>query len=387
MNLLDLVIVGLLISAAVGGYRLGFFARAVSWVGMGIGLLLAARTLPWILERMTGPNGTGQFLLATGILLGGAFVGQAIGLLIGSQIHLAIPPGPARLADRAMGMVAGTLGILLALWLLLPAMADVPGTASRLARNSSIAQQFDRLAPDPPDTLQALRRLVGEGQFPRVFANLRPTPDVGPPPAESGLGPDVIARATAATVKVEGVACRRIQEGSGFVVAPGIIITNAHVVAGQSRTEVIDAGGRRLEAAVVVFDPDRDLAVLRSAALEAPPLPVGDTAVGGSGAVFGHPGGGPLRVAPFEIREQVEAVGRDLYDRRDTRREVFVVASELRPGDSGAALVDPAGDVVGVAFAIAPDRPGTAYALSTDELRAALGGELATAADTGPCLV
>nr|MBA3302440.1 trypsin-like peptidase domain-containing protein [Acidimicrobiia bacterium] len=150
---------------------------------------------------------------------------------------------------------------------------------------------------------------------------------------------------------------------------------------------VVRPDGSRAGATVVHFDPDQDLAVLAVPQAGAGPLPIGDVEAGGTGAVFGYPGGGPLEVSPFAVQEEVEAVGRDLYDRRDTSRRVLVLASDLAPGDSGAAIVDPAGAVVGVAFAIAPDQAGTAYALSVEELRAALAAPRSTGgADTGPCL-
>jgi S1-C subfamily serine protease len=190
--------------------------------------------------------------------------------------------------------------------------------------------------------------------------------------------------AVASTVKIEGPACGRIQEGSGFVVDGDVVVTNAHVVAGESRTFVIERSGRRVSATVVYFDSDRDLAVLRADVREAP-LSIGKGGIGTRGAVLGYPGGGPLVVSPFEVRDAVTAVGRDLYDRHGTRRQVLILASNLAPGDSGAALVDPNGSVVGVAFAIAPDRPGTAYALNTTELQAALAAPRAPAS-TGPCL-
>jgi S1-C subfamily serine protease len=266
-------------------------------------------------------------------------------------------------------------------------MADVPGWWSREARHSRIARAVAGLPVRPPDTLQALRRLVGDDNFPKVFDALRPAPDTGPPPADSGLPPEVVARVIQSTVRVEGVACRRIQDGSGFAVAADTIVTNAHVVAGEKQTEVITPGGRRVKATVVVFDPDRDLAVLIVPGLREVPLPIADGKEGETGAVFGHPGGQEqVVVSPAAIRQQIVAVGRDLYDRHETRRQVFILAADLRPGDSGGALADRAGAVIGVAFAIAPDRPGTAYALTADELRAVLARPRAAASDTGPCL-
>jgi S1-C subfamily serine protease len=107
-----------------------------------------------------------------------------------------------------------------------------------------------------------------------------------------------------------------------------------------------------------------------------------------TGAVFGHPGGqDALAVAPAVIRRNVTAIGRDLYDTRDSRRDVFILAADLHPGDSGGPLVSQAGAVDGVAFAIAPDRPGTAYALTSAEINAALTEPRSTAASTGSCLV
>jgi S1-C subfamily serine protease len=137
----------------------------------------------------------------------------------------------------------------------------------------------------------------------------------------------------------------------------------------------------------VVFDSDRDLAVLRVPGLTERPLVVAQGRTGQVGAVFGHPGGqDPLRIAPARVTQRVQAVGRDLYDAHQTRRDVFILASELRAGDSGGALVNQAGAVIGVAFAIAPDRPGTAYALASSELRAVLVAPRATQADSGRCL-
>jgi len=385
VNLFDVVIVVLALSAGIGGYRLGLLARAASWAGMVLGLVVAARILPAIIERFQDAEPTGRLLVAAGALLGGAFVGQALGLVIGARAHLALPMS-GRPVDRLGGAGAGVLGLLVAIWLLVPTMASVPGTAARLARGSVIARAIDERTPPPPDTLQTLRRLVGENQFPEVFSALRPAPDVGPPPAASGLSPEVATAVVASTVKIEGQACSRIQEGSGFVAQEGIVVTNAHVVAGEDVTEVIRPDGSRASASVLVFDPDRDLAVLAVPDVGAPPLPIGDIEVGGTGAVFGYPGGGPLDISPFAVREEVEALGRDLYGRRDTRRQVLVLASELAPGDSGAPVVDPGGNVVGVAFAIAPDQPGTAYALAVEELSAALAAPRGSSVDTGPCL-
>jgi S1-C subfamily serine protease len=187
-------------------------------------------------------------------------------------------------------------------------------------------------------------------------------------------------------VKIEGEACDRIQEGSGFFVADGLVVTNAHVVAGEDDSDVVLSDGTTIDATVVGFDPERDLAVLRTASTGRPGLALREADIGTTGGVFGHPGGGPLEISPFEVGEEITAVGTDIYDGGPTERDILVLAADLAPGDSGAALVDTQGQVVGVAFAIAPDRGGVAYALSIDELREVLAGDLTSERDTGGCL-
>jgi S1-C subfamily serine protease len=385
VNLFDLVVLLGVVLAAAAGYRIGLVARALSWVGLVIGLVVAARLLPLVLDRVASSQPGNRLLVALAVLLGGALGGQALGLAVGGRASLALPHA-SRPLDRAAGAVVGGGGILVAVWLLLPAMADVQGGAARLVRDSSIARVIHDAAPDPPDAVSALRELVDESGIPRVFDDLRRAPETGPPPAASGIAPDVLSRAAASTVRVEGEACGRLQEGSGWVAAPGVVVTNAHVVAGEDDTAVFPEGGEDQEATVVAFDPARDLAVLAVPDLERPPLPLADPERRTTGAVLGHPGGGPLEVSPFEVVDELRAQGRDLYDERATLRSVLVLASRLAPGDSGAALIDPTGSVVGVAFAIAPDRSGTAYALDPEEVRSVLRARAGGAVDTGPCL-
>jgi S1-C subfamily serine protease len=385
MNTLDLIIIAAVVGAGVGGYRIGFVTRVASWIGMAAGIIVAARFLPTLLRRLDSADQITLVLIAVGTLLAGAFFGQAIGLVIGSRLHTAIPQ-PARTIDRIAGALAGAFGVLVALWLLLPTMSDVTGWMSEQARSSLVAGVVHDTFPDAPDTLQALRQLVGEDQFPRVFEALDPAPDLGPPPASTGISAAVADRVVPSTVKVEGNACQRIQDGSGFVVGPDLVATNAHVVAGEDSTTVQRTDGSTVRAIAVAFDSQRDLAILRVTGIGRAPLPIGTTDVGGKGGVFGHPGGGPLKIRPFQVADKVKANGRDIYDRSRTQRDVLILSSDLHPGDSGAPVIDPAGSVVGVAFAIAPDRPGVAYALATSELRAVLSGDLSHQVDTGPCL-
>lgn len=386
MNFLDLFLVTIAVGAAVGGYRLGFIARVSSWLGLALGVVVGSMILPGILRRLQDASDLTLALVAISALAGTALIGQAAGLVLGSKLHIALPAGGLRTTDRSAGAVAGIVGVLIGLWLLLPTLGDIPGWTSEQARSSVVARQVHQVFPPAPDTIQALRRLVGEDPFPRVFEGLRPAPDAGPPPEDSGLTDAIATDVAQSVVKVTGEACGRVQEGSGFFLDEGLVVTNAHVVAGEDRSMIELADGSQADATVVAFDPDRDIAVLQTAA-SAPSLPVRPAGAGDSGGVFGHPGGRPLEISPFEVSEQITARGRDIYDQAETERQVLVLASDLEPGDSGSALVAPDGTVVGVAFAVAPDKAGVAYALATSELDAVLAGGLASSAvDTGSCL-
>lgn len=387
MNGLDVLILALAGAAALGGYRLGFVTRVTSWLGMIVGIVGGSLGLPSVIDRLDGRVSRPDLVfVAAAVVVGAGLLGQAVGLFVGSRLHLAIPAGKARRADAGVGAVAGVLGVAVVVWLVVPAMADVPDWPARQARGSVVLRGVDRVFPDAPDATRNVRRLLGD-RYPRVFDALRPTPELGPPPTSGGLSQGVADQVTASTVLVAGEACDQVQEGSGFVVGEDLVATNAHVVAGEPTTEVQTSDGVRHAGRVVAFDPDRDLALIRVDGLDRPVLPLGAAAPGDRGAVFGRPGGGPLRLAPYQVGEQILATGADIYDTGGVQREVLVLAAALRPGDSGSALVSPDGDVVGVAFAIAPDRPGVGYALSTKELRAVLGDVGPETVSAGDCLV
>lgn len=389
MNGLDLIVILVGAAAAVGGFRMGFLARALSWAGLAIGLYVGTRLVPTVATRMAAASTGSRLLVAIAVLVGPALLGLALGLSLGATLSRALPLGPLREVDRGVGAVIGVLGVLVVLWLLLPALGSVKGLSARSTRESAIARWVDRNFPAAPNTVARLRGLVGDLTGPTVFNGLHQAENTGVPPAAVPLAATTVATVSASTVKVEGQACNRIQDGSGFAIAPHLVVTNAHVVAGEpaGQTEVIDPAGRRLAATVVRFDPDRDLALLVVPQLSEAPLAIGTGAVGQQGAVLGHPGGQTdLAVQPATIAQEVTAVGEDLYNTHSTRRDVFILAAALMPGDSGGALVSVSGQVVGVAFAIAPDRPGTSYALASSELRAVLAAPIGGSVSTQACV-
>jgi S1-C subfamily serine protease len=391
VNVLDLVVLAAMVAAGYFGYRLGFVARVVSWAGLALGVVLAVAFVDDVMSAVSSQSSQTRLFVALVFFLLLATAGQAAGYAVGFALRRRLPAGQAlRTSDRVGGAVVGVLGVLVGVWLLTPALASAEGWPARAARDSQVVRAINRYAPDPPPQAQRLGRAVAEGPFPEVFSRLNGPGGVGAPPT-SALAPDVAARVASSTLKVEGEACDQVQAGSGFVAGANLVVTNAHVVAGEPRTEVETSDGRRLSATVVAFDPDRDLAVLRVRNLRLFALPGADGGEGTTGAVFGHPGGSPLRIAPARIAETVNATGTDIYRTGRTNRRVHVLAAELAPGDSGGPLVDQQGRMVGVAFAVDPGQDATAYALTRDEVdnvvAPVVNGGGQTPADTGPCLV
>jgi len=387
MNVFDLVIAVVVVGATVGGYRVGLLARVAGWIGWILGLVVAASFSHRVLDLVHSPDPQVKLLMAVGIFLLVASLGAALGEMVGFRVRSLLPLGGLRTADHVGGAFAGAFGVLVVLWLLLPTLSDVPGEVSRQVRNSRVAQAIDSAAPRAPGPLQDLRQQVADANFPEVFSRLRPAPSTGSPPVATALASDLVSRVIDSTVRVTGQACGRVLSGSGFAVGDETIVTNAHVLAGVDRPSVIRPDGRRLSATVVTFDSDRDLAILVVPGLDQSPLPVGTAEIGSDGAVFGHPGGQEeVEVSPARIETALSALGRDLYGETTIRRDIFILAAQLEPGDSGGALGDTEGEVVGVAFATAPDQPGTAYALTSGELGAVLDQPRSDGADTGPCL-
>jgi len=264
----------------------------------------------------------------------------------------------------------------------------VPGWPAQAVRGSAIVREIDQVAPAPPSTLASLGRLVGDTSFAEVFNDLTNS-DVGAPPGQ-GIPPPLAARVALSVVKVQGRACDVIQDGSGAVVANGIVVTNAHVVAGEAATTVITPGGSQLDATVVAFDPVRDVAVLHVPSLGVSSLPIVDAQIGATGGVFGYPGGGPETQSPAAVAQRIDAQGTDIYGNGPTHRDVLVLAAKLHPGNSGGPFIDDQGRVAGLAFAVDPAATSTAYALATDEIQVVLRPVVAagggSAVSTGNCI-
>lgn len=389
MDILDLIVVVAALVAALAGYQMGFLARIVSWIGLAGGFYVAARFLPQAISASRLSNPPARLVLAVVVLLAGVSVGYTVGLAVGARLHHALPLGPLREADRGIGAGAGALSVFVALWLLVPTLASVAGWPARVTQQSAISRWVSSHFPVPPNMFQTLRREVSLQDFPQVFQSLSPGGNAVRPPAGSPLSAATTTAVAASTVRVQGEACNRIQDGSGFTVAPDLVATNAHVVAGEAAgsTNVFTTAGRELPATVVAFDPNRDLALLAVPHLGEPTLAVGTGRVLEKVAAFGHPGGQvSLAVTPARILREISAVGSNLYGTATTTRDVYVLSAVLHPGDSGSPVVTSSGAVVGVVFAIAEGQANTGYALTSRELKAAMAEPHGHGVSTRSCL-
>jgi len=278
---------------------------------------------------------------------------------------------------------------LVTVWLLASTMVN----SSSLALDNAIVRSriisgLDDVLPPPPALFSQAQGLLSKEGFPPVLAALAPASARPVPlPTDASLREAVLA-AGPSTVKIEGFGCGVLQEGSGFVAAPGLVVTNAHVVAGIRRPLVQDRSGIH-GTEVVYFDPTFDLAVLRVPGLTVPALRLDPTTVaqGTQGAVLGYPGGGPFTVDGAGVMALFGAESRDIYGQGLTVRNVYELDAVVRPGNSGGPLVLPDGEVVGVVFSRSTVDATVGYALtSPDILTRVTEAERSTAAvSTGAC--
>jgi S1-C subfamily serine protease len=392
VNWLDLVLVLAAASFGFSGYRQGFVVGVLAFAGFvagGVGGLLLAPTLVSGIEA-----GLGQSALAIAVMLLAATLGQLVLAWFGSVLRDRLTWRPARLLDAGLGALVSVLAMLLVTWFLASALR--PGPVAELSRqisDSRVITAVDEVVPDEAHTLfSSFRRVLDDNGLPTVFGGLSPE-RIRPvqPPSGGVTATPAVRRAGTSVVKVMGTAqdCNRRLDGTGFVFAERHVLTNAHVVAGVDRPEVqVGGDGRAYGGRVVVFDPDRDLAVLYVPDLPAAPLAFDAAGERGDQAVVaGFPGGGTYRLEPARIRDTIDARGPDIYHRRQVTREVFSLYASVSPGNSGGPLLDTDGEVYGVVFAKSLDDPDTGYALTADEAAPVVraGRERTRPVSTGSC--
>jgi S1-C subfamily serine protease len=345
----DWVVLGVVAASALYGMATGFLRGAFSLAGFALGAYLGARFAPLILTD--GSPYVPVIALAGAVLLGTVMRGLA-GLLAGAlRSSLGLVPG-MHLLDRLAGLALGLVAGVFLCWAVGAVLLYLPGETDlrRSVQSSAILGEINDVFP-PERLLETLERVDPIGVF------LGPPAIVAPPDSKLANDPDV-ARASRSVVRVTGVACGLGVEGSGWIAGKGLVVTNAHVVAGVSTPWVDSTDGRAFSATVVVFDSHNDVAVLRVPGLAGAPLTLADPARGMAVALVGYPENGPLRRTPGRLGGTADLLARDAYGRGPVRRQVTALRGAVQPGSSGGPGIDAQGRVRTTVFARRPRETG-----------------------------
>ncbi|MDQ0844157.1 S1-C subfamily serine protease [Streptomyces sp. V1I6] len=382
VNVLDILLLVAAVWFAIVGYRQGFVVGILSVIGFLGGGLVAVYLLPVIWGALTEDSevSTTAAIVAVVIVIVCASVGQAFTTHLGNKLRRFITWSPARALDATGGALVNVVAMLLVAWLIGSALAGTSlPTLGKEVRNSKVLLGVSRVMPDQANTwFTDFTSVLAQNGFPQVFspfANEPITEVQAPDPAL--VGSPVAARAKQSIVKVVGTApsCGKVLEGTGFVFDERRVMTNAHVVGGVDEPTVqIGGEGRLYDAKVVLYDWERDIAVLDVPDLKARPLEFtdfeeGDARSGDSAIVAGFPENGSYDVRSARVRGRINANGPDIYHRGTVRRDVYSLFATVRQGNSGGPLLTTDGKVYGVIFARSLDDADTGYALTADEIR------------------
>jgi S1-C subfamily serine protease len=373
----DWIIVGLVLLLALFGWAQGFVTGALALAGFALGAWVGSRLAGLVLPDGSRSPWAPAVGLVFALCLGAGFAAGFEG--VGARLR-------ARLTLPGMGLVDGLLGALLTacvglgvVWILGAVAVHSSGEVRYEVQRSEILTRLNRALPPSGPLLNALARF---DPFPRIDG-----PEARVPPPRQGIARDPEVEAAAASVvKILGTACGLGIEGSGWVAGDGVVVTNAHVVAGQEDTRVLVRGrGGGLDATAIAFDPRNDLAVLRVEGLDAPALPIAESPrAGTSAAILGFPNNGPYDVRAGRVGETRTTVTQDAYGQGPVQRRITALRGVVRSGNSGGPMVDGRGRVVATIFAATTNGPRGGYGVPNAITRRALDGASGPV-DTGPC--
>jgi S1-C subfamily serine protease len=391
VNLFDAVVVVLLLAAVIIGVSSGALPQVGGLLGAVGGGALGIAALPWIERPLDEVDPEVRAIVVLGGLLFVVGIGEAIGSAIGRAIAIRLRGGVLDALDRVLGGVVGVAQALLVVWLIGGLLAAGPMRPLAMqAQTSTVVRGLSEVLPPPTEFAAELGRLLGATGIPDLFVGLEPLPA---PDVERPTDPAAAAIAEAAvqsTVRVSAATCQFQSSGTGFTIAHGYVVTNAHVVAGASTVVIQGVNGGRLTAVPVLDDPALDVALLWVADLDAPALRFAgtDPGRGAVGATIGFPHGGGLEIEPAAVSGNYEARGRDIYGAHGVTRRVLELRAIVEQGDSGGPLVLADGSVGGVVFAEARTDENVGYALTPTSVATAIQPAIGRtgAVDTGPCI-
>jgi S1-C subfamily serine protease len=352
-----------------------------------------AALAPSILDALRLTSGSVRPLAAVLVLVIGGSLGSTLGFWVGEPVRRAfVGRGLARPPEKLAGGLFSLFTVLSVAWFLGLTFSQGPSAdLGRLIQRSTVLRSMDVLFPKPPGFLANVRSVLAGVPFPQTFAGLPVLPQALQPP--SSVNTAGVNAATQVVYRVEGRGCGGVVSGSAYPVAKGYLITNAHVVSGTSNTVLSQdvTGQRGIRASVVYFDAQRDVAILYAPQVSAPALVGAPAGRGTQGAVIGYPGGGAEYTGPAVIEQGTVATGRDIYNDSLVDRGIWILAAEVRPGNSGGPLVDLQGHVLGLVFAASSTDPTQAYALTDEEVQpdiaAGVGRTTRVPTDTLQCAV
>ncbi|MDQ2961199.1 MAG: MarP family serine protease [Candidatus Dormibacteraeota bacterium] len=391
MDLLDLVIIVLVLTALASGFRRGISWVGPSLLGLVVGILVGAAVAPPLAAVFTKRPEV-QPLVTSGIFLAIVLVLQGIGTTAGFRFRARTLRSRFASWDSAGGALIAVAGVLAGSWYLGLTFSQSPWVAlDNQISGSAIEQALDHVAPRPPGFLAQLENSLRNSRFPNPFAALAPlTP--APVPIPQRVDTPGIRTATAETSKVVATGCGGLgaaEAGSSWPITADHLLTNAHVVAGSTDVQVYTNDGGRHSATVVYFDSRVDVAILYVPGLREAPLPTASTdpARSVTGAVIGYPGGQSEQVVPAAVSGTETAQGYNIYNSTLVSRDIEVLASTIIPGNSGGPFVDNSGVVQGLVFAASTTDPNEGYALTIHEIRPALdhGSTLTSPTSTEQC--
>ena len=392
MNPIDALTLLLIVVALILGWRSGAIPQITGLLGAIAGAVVAIVALPYLADPLSGIDSSFRPIVVLLWLVAAVAVGESVGGAIGRAVVGGLGNGVLSAADRTGGAGLGVIQALLIVWLAgsLLAAGPVPRLAET-AGGSTAVRTLTAILPPTTEIAVGLGTWLDATGLPDVFVGFEPLPAA---PVERPSDPAaraIAAAAEASTFKVSAAACGLSSVGSGFVIAPGYVVTNAHVIAGANAEGIrVRSGGQAFDAIPVLFDPDLDVALLRVVGLRAVPLAftAKDPGRGALGATLGYPGGGPLTILPAAVTGQYSATGHDIYGQARVRRQILELRAEIDRGDSGGPLVLSDGTVGGVVFAEARTNPDVGYALSATEVAGRIkpGVGRTTSVDTGSCV-
>lgn len=367
------IIIILLIVVSIGrGWQIGWVRQFFSTVGFFGGLFLGAAIQPSIVNL--AHTTLSRTILTLTITLGMAFLFLSIGEVVGYKLKAKIHLKQLHIIDNFLGSILSLATILFSVWLCAAILGSlaIPNLQADI-ENSSIIRFLNSHLPSSPSVISDIGSLIDPNGFPEVFIGGEPAPNSNyslPTPAAMQAA---VKQDAPSVVKIEGTGCGGIVEGSGFVVRPGLVATNAHVVAGIAHPYIYDANGTH-SAKVIWFDPNLDFAVLKTTNLAGSPLTIDPNIVnnGTGGAVLGYPGGGQFTASTAAILNEFQATGRNIYGTGTTSRSVYELKANVIPGNSGGPLIMSNGQVDGVVFAESTTYYHVGYALTSNQIISAI---------------